>query len=29
MQRTAVYPCPTCWESIDIAVDLSAGRERQ
>ena len=29
MQPTAVYPCPTCWESIEITVDPSAGSEQQ
>ena len=29
MQHAAVYPCPTCWESIEITVDPSAGREQQ
>lgn len=29
MQYSAVYSCPTCWESIEIAVDPSAGPEQQ
>ena len=29
MQHAAVYACPTCWESIEITVDPSAGREQQ
>ena len=29
MLHAAVYPCPTCWESIEITVDMSAGSEQQ
>lgn len=29
MQETAAYSCPTCWESIEIAIDPSAGPEQQ
>ena len=29
MQHTATYPCPTCWETIEVTVDPSAGPEQQ
>jgi hypothetical protein len=29
MQDRAAYPCPTCWESIEVTVDPSAGPEQQ